>query len=245
MKFLIIAIFAIIGTALAQTQNYCDSSLCRSGGRHIACPGVAVNRCPSDARAIPMDNTMKNLILGKHNANRNALAGGQVNRFATAAAMPEVTWDDELAYIASKNAMQCTFGHDQCRNTKAFMYAGQNIAYAMGSAYTDSSFVEQMINLWWDEYKQCSQAVLDKFQNTQAVVGHFTVMSTDRTNKIGCAAVLYNRNYRILVCNYSFTNMMGQPIYKKGSVRSGCKSGASNQYPNLCSANEVVNPNPF
>lgn len=112
-----------------------------------------------------MDSTMQAFILSKHNSYRNALAGGQVNGFATASAMPEMTWDADLAFIAAKNAMQCVYGHDKCRNTATYKYAGQNIGN--GSGYSDNkTFIEAIIDMWWNEFSSCSQAVLDKYQST-------------------------------------------------------------------------------
>lgn len=70
-------------------------------------------------------------------------------------------------------------------------------------------------------------------------------MMSDRSNKVGCAGVNYDTNYHFFVCNYGFTIMIGEPVYKKGAVGSGCKSGRSTKYPNLCSTNEVVRSMPL
>uniref|UniRef100_A0A336LXI4 CSON007480 protein n=1 Tax=Culicoides sonorensis TaxID=179676 RepID=A0A336LXI4_CULSO len=247
-----VILLIFVACALAQDAKYCDPALCTtytSAGYvtrpHIACPGNAPSNCPADAAAIPMDAAMQSFILQKHNSYRNALAGGTVNGFATAVRMPEMTWDPELSYIAAQNVMRCVYGHDQCRNTVAFKHAGQNIG--SGTGYLDNkSFVTAIIDLWWNEYKVCTQAVLDKFFSTSGVVyGHFTAMSTDRSNKIGCAGVTYNGSTRIFACNYAYTNMIGEPIYVKGVVRSKCTSGASATYPNLCSASEPIRAVPI
>lgn len=70
-------------------------------------------------------------------------------------------------------------------------------------------------------------------------------MMSDRSNKVGCAGVTYDTNFHYIVCNYGYSNMIGEPVYKKGAVTSGCKSGASTKYPNLCSAKEVVRSMPI
>lgn len=129
---------------------------------HIACPGVAQNKCPADAAAIPMDDAMQAFILSKHNAYRNALAAGQVNGFAPASAMPEMTWDADLAFIASKNAMQCVYGHDQCSNTPKYLFVGQNIGKGSGES-DNQAFISSIIDKWWNEYNVCTQEYLDKY----------------------------------------------------------------------------------
>lgn len=131
--------------------------------KHISCGGNVANLCPGDARAIAMDDTNKGLILRLHNTLRNALAAGQVNGFATAAGMPEMTWDDDLAEQAALNAMTCNYGHDACHNTPTYKWSGQNIAAGMNSAWTDQSFIEDRVNAWWAEFSDCTQAILDKF----------------------------------------------------------------------------------
>lgn len=122
-----------------------------------------------------MDAATQAVILDKHNKHRNTLAGGKivnedtetVVNFATAAAMPEMTWDAELASIAVKNAMQCVFAHDQCRNTKSYLYAGQNIGSAYGGKYRDSkACAKKIIDKWFSEYENpaLTQSFLDNYQ---------------------------------------------------------------------------------
>lgn len=76
------------------------------------------------------------------------------------------------------------------------------------------------------------------------MIGHFTAMAQDRTNRIGCAGATYNGAERLLTCNYSFTNLQGTPVYQSGSAASGCTTGTNPNYPNLCSTSEDVDPNP-
>lgn len=110
---------------------------------------------------------MQAYILDKHNTYRNNLAGGKVNNFATATAMTEMVWDAELAALASKNAMQCVYGHDQCHNTVAVPKSGQNIGQSQGTMVTDSqTFVGSIIDSWWNEFSLCPQSVLDTFAST-------------------------------------------------------------------------------
>lgn len=76
------------------------------------------------------------------------------------------------------------------------------------------------------------------------MIGHFTAMAQDRTNRIGCAGSVYNKAERLLTCNFSFTNLQGSYVYKSGPAASGCSTGTNPNYSNLCSTSEDVDPNP-
>ncbi len=69
-------------------------------------------------------------------------------------------------------------------------------------------------------------------------------MAQDRTDRIGCAAVRFNTNERMIACNYSFTNVIDSYVYKTGSPTSGCTTGPDEYYTNVCSASEIIDPNP-
>ncbi|XP_063703724.1 antigen 5 like allergen Cul n 1-like [Culicoides brevitarsis] len=190
-----------------------------------------------------MTDRVKSVILRMHNLDRNVLAGGRVRGLPGARAMPTLQWDNELAYLARINAMQCHFGHDQCHNTARYHWSGQNIAWS-GGLGNDMQAIRSAIDGWWKEYRQTRKSDIDHFGNSRAMIGHFTAMAQDRTDRVGCGAVRYNRNQRIVVCNYSFTNLRGSYVYRSGRATSGCKTGKNPSFPNLCSTREKVNPNP-
>ncbi|XP_063697474.1 antigen 5 like allergen Cul n 1-like [Culicoides brevitarsis] len=249
---LFISIFCAIAAVAA--ENYCDPKLCEpfpnyNLGPHIACPGNYQNKCNGKGKEVPITPDLKKAILNKHNGCRNDLAGGRVPGFSSAGNMPEMTWDDELAFIASKNAMNCNFDHDKCRSTRRFKQAGQNLAvkWLSGQTMDDKTFVENAIDSWWNEYKQADQSVIDSYHSNGAVIGHFTQMAHEEAHKIGCAISMYpeskvisGKNWdgitRYLVCNYATTNIRDRPIYKKGSPTSACKGGRSKNYSNLCNS---------
>lgn len=57
------------------------------------------------------------------------------------------------------------------------------------------------------------------------MIGHFTVMVNDKNNAVGCAMVRYQANgykYNYLVCNYGYTNVLGQQVYESGQTASRC-----------------------
>lgn len=89
--------------------DYCESGLCASNKRHVACgnKGRFGRSCTSDARVIEFDDYHKRLILHLHNVYRNQIASGQTPGFSQASRMGVLQWDDELAYLAELNAMSC------------------------------------------------------------------------------------------------------------------------------------------
>lgn len=70
------------------------------------------------------------------------------------------------------------------------------------------------------------------------MIGHFTVMVNDKNDAVGCAMVRFQRNgfkYNYFVCNYGYTNMLKEPVYKKGKTASKCKT-VHKKYKGLCSS---------
>lgn len=79
-------------------------------------------------------------------------------------------------------------------------------------------------------------------------IGHFTAIVNEKTTRIGCSLVRHQINgfkYLYLVCNYSYTNFLGEPIYTPGPTCSYCETGQHRIYHGLCSENENVIPEPF
>jgi Cysteine-rich secretory protein family len=145
--------------------------------------------------------------------------------------------------------IRCQYGHD-CHNTPQFKYSGQNINFEAntgGSANFEEipNFIEQTINIWWNEKDMASQADIDNCCGSTNIP-HFLEMSADRVNQVGCAISQYTdyqgkKSY--MVCNYSFTIILSQQVYVSGAPASQCQSGPNPNYPSLCSVNEIVDPN--
>lgn len=82
------------------------------------------------------------------------------------------------------------------------------------------------------------------------MVGHFTQIVSDKSKFVGCALIHYterhDNHYRYnmyFVCNYSFTNYIGEPVYIIGETASQCKSGTDAIYRGLCSKEEYYDEN--
>lgn len=146
--------------------------------------------------------------------------------------------------------------HDQCRNTDQFHWAGQNLGIYYTTARTiDTSTVSQyLINEWFNEYRYATQNdvdVISRRATNLPQIGHFTEFVQDKSARVGCAISAFevNSNGRdwvalLLACNYSYTNVIGTPAYRKGVPCSQCTAGCSAVYPGLCNPQENVSPNP-
>lgn len=72
----------------------------------------------------------------------------------------------------------------------------------------------------------CSNFFLYRFINHSKQIGHFTVMVNDKNNAVGCAMVRYREkgvSTDYLVCNYGYTNVIGQRVYESGRTASKCR----------------------
>ncbi|XP_050092426.1 antigen 5 like allergen Cul n 1-like [Anopheles aquasalis] len=235
-------------------QEYCNPSYCGTS-INVGCNPPPLTGGPLCAAingsVVDLNPTIQAFILSEHNRLRNQLAIGNLTGFASAQRMPTLAWDETLAAQAGHNARSCNFAHDACRNTAKYAYAGQNLAiqYFNGMDSTVESLVSDMVASWWSEYKDATQAQVDKYPRgyTDPAIGHFTQMVSDRSSTIGCAmqywfALGWDTYY--LVCDYGLTNIGNRPVYKKGVTASRCITGTNSNFPGLCSTSEVVPPLP-
>ncbi|XP_070492878.1 antigen 5 like allergen Cul n 1-like [Chironomus tepperi] len=255
MKVIII-ISSIIATSLA--NKYCDPEICTFNNRtrpHIGCEasGKLGPSCTSDAENIELTDEHKKIILEEHNKLRNKIAGGELEGFEPAKKMLTMKWNDELAFLANLNALNCDFEHDQCRNTETFKYVGQNLAISASTAdYPETEkAIRESINDWYQEYENSTQSDINKYPDQKdRMIGHFTQIVNGLAGEIGCGATRYTdsssgEDFKILKlsCDYSRTNLINQPIYEQGIKASDCKEGTNPNYPALCSETEEVDAN--
>lgn len=130
--------------------------------------------------------------------------------------------------------------HDACRATSAFPYAGQNLG-KMGATnnFIDSNTtIIRLVDWWFDEYKDCPVDLVKAMRRTPKVVGHFTAVIQQRSGRVGCAMTQFKENdkwfMKLLTCNYSYTNMLGEQIYAVGKPCTSCPSECSDKFPGLC-----------
>ncbi|XP_031637955.1 uncharacterized protein LOC116350332 [Contarinia nasturtii] len=246
----VLAVASILEANMAiNFQYYCRPELdCmkKPAKSHVMCsyPTNWTSGCKSP-RFIPLTDAHKKIFLDGHNVRRNIIALGKLpGIFAgrKAVDMAEIVWDDELEMIAQKNLITCEFEHDQCRRTKKYIWAGQNLAQRCKQPFlTPEEAMEWANEAWWNEYKDVT--FIDKSNNYSSIsasnqYGHFTQMARDKAYAMGCAVTSTEDEYcHTIACNYAVTNWGLDPVYATGPVRSKCKT-FSKKYPGLCSDRE-------
>ncbi|XP_037940527.1 antigen 5 like allergen Cul n 1-like [Teleopsis dalmanni] len=239
----------IINLWRVDATDYCVPRICPSGIKHIACKNTfqLASACPTDAYVIDLSPFITT-ILDEHNTKRNQIAGGDLNGYLSATRMASMQWNDELAKLATLNAMQCVQKHDKCHNTKDFRQSGQNLGYfghtLKNKVYSDDWIIKNRINRWWNEHEHAGMQFIYKFPKKYGgpKIGHFLPMVIDRNTHVGCGAIRYmNGEYlrTLIACNYATTNIVGKSAYQVGGSGNDCKTGRNANFTHLCSINEV------
>uniref|UniRef100_A0A1S4GS49 Venom allergen-1 n=1 Tax=Anopheles gambiae TaxID=7165 RepID=A0A1S4GS49_ANOGA len=232
--------------------DYCTANLCSSGIPNVGCNPPPLSGGPQcfgrSPVVVPITASLRSLILDQHNSRRSLIATGRLSPFFPARRMPTLVWDDELASQAGHNARSCVFQHDRCRNTVDFRWAGQNLAIKQffGQTITVETLINDFVRMWWDEHFDTTTGHIDSYPSNHVgpAIGHFTQIASDRTWAVGCAMQNWLQDGMWItyyfVCNYSFTNIVNQPVYLRGTTAEGCTTGQDSRYQGLCSVNEVV-----
>lgn len=232
-------IFLIL-LSFSSTFDYCSEKaqkeLCQEN-KHIACcKDDEQTSCITNAKEVdhdkgkavyPTSKKFNDMIVDKHNEIRNLVACGEHNYSASSGEklpvpdlMYELTWNIELATSAQFLVKNCNYGHSKCHNSHHFPCSGQNLG--MGGAMEDNrDFAMKIIDLWFSEYAFLPNITdLLIFSGTanpeNESVGHFTALIRDDQTHIGCAMAKCRSKSAttiIFACNYSQTNMIGQPTY--------------------------------
>lgn len=252
MNFFVILSASAVLFVTTIAIDYCSLDLCPEGRQHVGCAENSSDwssECSDDRWLENMTNGLKHFILNKHNKARNRIALGKVPGYLEADRMPEMIWNDDLERHAELNVKRCKYGHDQCRNTDAFKYCGQNIGIVTGNySYEPTEIISLYFDIWFSEYKDCNMTYIDEYQlleTNEVKIGHFTQIVAMKSKYIGCAMSTffsgedYEMNY-YLVCNYSFGNALTEPIYTTGPAASRCESGRSIIYKGLCNSTEDI-----
>lgn len=167
-------------------------------------------------------------------------------------------WDNELEATACEHIQYCHFEHDKCRATESYIYPGQNIRRSKYLNYPQVNITRELyegILDWFQEYKNIEADIIDKFERRpdHKQYGHFTVMSKDNNDRVGCCYITYEEETdegefynHMFTCNYRETNLIGRPIYKKGQAISECDDFGegyekSFNFSNLCTNKLLIN----
>lgn len=184
-----------------------------------------------------LSETLKCLILKKHNTLRDQLASGTIEQFPSASKMREVTWDESLEDST-------IFSHPFAGRNNGF----NTTNFDMGME--DSQLIEKTIDSWFEEYKEVPVTEIDKFDRQFEIGEQFTVMARENNHKIGCTFIKYpydKENEKLfrkaLSCYYNKDNEIGDKVYSRGESCSECAHYGvlcSSVFVNLCSADREI-----
>ncbi|CAJ0602124.1 unnamed protein product [Cylicocyclus nassatus] len=171
-----------------------------------------------------MNDALRNASLELHNQKRAELASGTTamgsasTNMRQANNMPELVIDCDLEKAALEEAQKCEEDDDKIgREFNKMM-----VPDAIDLAEAQKTALEE----WWNEIN--SGPVIDQIQNLyydHSLKQHFSKMATDKTKKVGCAAVKCDKGVRV-VCRYEGILKNGEKIYNMGPTCKKCSAGA-------------------
>ncbi|KAG5886662.1 hypothetical protein JTB14_009480 [Gonioctena quinquepunctata] len=193
------------------------------------------------------DEKFRRWILDEHNKLRSNVAQGNETSGGNgeAANMMALSYEVELEYLAgcvarSNNEL------NECRRTKKY-FTGLNDATATMNIPPGDvdlpSILQNAFNTWSKQAPKAKKDVIGAFYPSDDYA-YYTQLVWAETTSVGCARTLIRyfskdvNYYNIrLVCNYgSSGNIIGQPVYVKGTQCSKCPAGipCNKKYKGLC-----------
>ncbi|XP_072742544.1 venom allergen 3-like [Anoplolepis gracilipes] len=248
----------ILATRDCEENNYCH--ICLS---HTMC--LYPSDCGSE-NCIDMEYSDLNgedieTVLDSHNFYRVAIASGKESRGnpgpqPAARTMMELIWNDELAVIARRWALQCKlFERDQCRDIERFG-VWQNVNVLNMDSLENGTSRERIhfhITSWYDEVEDFDNAKIGLVNYSSApwqLSSSYIPFASATFIYVGCGRTIYTldlnetaatpggfeNRVETLVCNYGPVDRTApQELYKLG--RPGlCPSETipSDRYQFLC-----------
>ncbi|XP_034189856.1 venom allergen 3-like [Osmia lignaria lignaria] len=155
-------------------------------------------RC-SNLDSADLDQKDIDTILYWHNTYRNTVASGEEQRGnpgpqRPAKYMMELLWDDELAFIARRWALQCNlFEKDQCRDVERFQ-VWQNVHVldmnSVGNA-TSTARIHFHIQSWYDEVEDFDSAEFGFVNFTARSNLSYIAFASAIISQVGCGRAIY------------------------------------------------------
>ena len=238
----------LVLSVTAQLNEKCPDLFLRYSRNHSYC--IPDNRnCNVQRSSVNQDDI--NTILREHNTLRSKIASGKEQKLPSAGNMLQMVWDNELAAVAQKHAIQCVFEHDcsNCRRVQNYG-VGQNLALeqvSIGRSIPDPDW-PAAIKMWYDEINFMPRTAIDPFiaPPPEPTYGHFSQLAWATSWRIGCGYVLFvegNTHRKLYTCNYGPAgNIVSKSMYDQGAPCSKCPENsccgescrANFEYPGLC-----------
>ncbi|XP_017073668.2 uncharacterized protein LOC108109615 [Drosophila eugracilis] len=229
--------------------DYCDSSLCNPGQKHVACNATHElhKKCSLSAELVVINNKLEKYIMKVINELRDKVAKGGFNGLSPAGRMGTLKWDLELAHLAEFNVLDCVMRTDECRNTKQFKNVGQTVGYraVKGNIPELEDILKDILGVWMRENAGASMLDVMKYKKREKGLPKYNFLQivTEDTEYVGCAILQQSRNHwfqTFFTCNFANAPRVGRQVYETGQdAAKACKSGFNPRFENLCSEVET------
>ncbi|XP_029044436.2 venom allergen 3-like isoform X5 [Osmia bicornis bicornis] len=223
MKRFLGIVIVIAFAATASSAINCTNNIClASGSQHTMCKYKSSNPAAACGEVISVGLTTKERreIVNAHNKHRSFVAQGYEIKGnpgpqPPAKNMPKLVWDNELAQIAQRWAIQCENIVDGCRHVDRFL-VGQNSARKETTGNVTAT-PSDMVDIWYKQVGNMDRNKVSGLTSTSGVSA-YTQLVWAKTKFIGCGKIAYNvssHEYYSVVCNYGPSgNFMPEPVYE-------------------------------
>ncbi|XP_042907268.1 CRISP/Allergen/PR-1-like [Parasteatoda tepidariorum] len=240
MKSIYIVVVLLFYQNVVLAQEQCPAIYRRFHKQHVGClPRKSTCRFVKIGIADTYRTSQE--ILKIINEYRSKVAMGEekgAGGMPPAADMIEVTWDEELAYLAQKWTEQCHYNHEcwECRLSRSYVVS-QVLAeipyYCVGiTKKTDECHVEkenwsQAIAEFYDEISVFNKKLIKSMEFSRDW-GHFVGINWAEVFRVGCGYVIWRVPKSYLANHYyacdiaPAPNMRGGRMYIEGPTCSQC-----------------------
>nr|XP_039271346.1 A disintegrin and metalloproteinase with thrombospondin motifs adt-1-like [Styela clava] len=174
--------------------------------------------------AVVLTREQENEIVKRHNHLRTIVR-------PTAKKMRKMTWDDELATIATRYSRKCIYEHNKQRKHSRFEYIGENLYISTG-ILMDTNLVTNAVSAWDNE--KVDYDYESRTCKPGKKCGHYTQTAWDDTFKVGCGVTICKKvevNGRIwksatlFNCNYGPGGNYPRHPFAAGRSCTDCDKG--------------------
>ncbi|KAH0539614.1 hypothetical protein KQX54_006194 [Cotesia glomerata] len=184
-----------------QVENYCH--LCT---RHTMCryPFDDVSPNCKNIEHGDLDPEEIISIVNQHNLRRNFIASGKEIRGnpgpqPPAKNMMELSWDDELAVLARRWALQCVLSKDECRDVTRFqVWQNINILNIDTLEINTNSLnrIKLHIKTWSDDVQNFDSAEVGLVDFAEDNRGPYIGIAAGNITLVGCGRAIYSQGLR-------------------------------------------------
>ncbi|XP_030372542.1 venom allergen 3 homolog [Scaptodrosophila lebanonensis] len=242
MRLIHIVLSELVWLGLCQAIDFCEIKACKEVP-HIGCH----NDMNFNSRCLRTHFLIKirpftEYLIKIHNKYRQNVAAGEIRQLPTAAHMPELVWDADLALVAEYHVKQCqTALTDYCVATNDFEAPKANVGAVFesrirGYSSTNTEYISIFAEQWLHQVYSITSGDIHEYVRQE--YSHIMTILNEKVSHFGCAAAQdFNLKHTrfLLICYYSSAPTLGTIVYTTGNFTpADCENGPSTDHPNLC-----------